>query len=327
VPGITFPYERLPGFSRVQRGDAIVFNFPPDDAPTDRKVHYIKRVIGMPGDTLAVRDKLVHIDGEPLPLGRGMMQTWTVTKSDPRYQIPRSRMDAIGIEQIQPTQSATTVRMLATPAAVRQVQEWSWVESVEPYVTTNDSYNGLMYPADRDYTRDNYGPVHIPAEGETVRLTTRNWPVYKPVITQYEGKDARQMTDSTFAIEGERTTTYTFTQDYFFVMGDNRDNSEDSRFWGFVPMTHIVGKAVITYFSWDYQSWMPRFGRILDPIEGSEVFRDEPVGPHRPDSTTARRRPQSSPVPTVPHAPEEPYAHSARLPSPATTTESSRSAS
>jgi signal peptidase I len=289
VPGISFPYTRLSGFSSVQRGDPIVFNYPPDEGPIDRKVHYIKRVIGLPGETLAVRDKLVHVGGQSLPLGEGMQQYWRVTKSDSRYQIPRANMEEIGISEVKPTQSATTVRILGTPAAARRVQAYSWVTDVRPYVVENSNYSDLMYPSGRGYTPDNYGPVHIPEKGETVTLTDENWPVYRPVIVRHEGQDARQMTDSTFAIEGRRTTTYTFRQNYYFVMGDNRDNSKDSRFWGFVPMDHVVGKAVITYFSWDHERWVPRFGRILNPIEDDEVFREQTVLQQLSDSTTVRR--------------------------------------
>ncbi|MCS3939339.1 signal peptidase I [Salinibacter ruber] len=301
LPGVTFPYHRLPGFSEVQRGDPIVFNYPPDDEPIDRKVHYVKRVIGMPGDTLSVRDKLVHIDGDPLPLGRGMQQYWTVTKSDARYQIPRRRMEEMGISEVRRTNRAETVRVLATPEGAKQMRQRSWVRSIEPYVLNSDEYNDLMYPSGRGYTPDNYGPVHIPAKGTTVRLTDRNWALYRPVIVRYEGHDARQMTDSTFAIDGARTSTYTFQQDYFFAMGDNRDNSQDSRFWGFVPMDHVVGKAVLTYFSWDHEAWLPRFGRILRPIADAGVFREQPVmnelsggqtaGVPLPDSSSRARPP------------------------------------
>jgi signal peptidase I len=293
LPGVRFPAVRLPGFGAVERGDAVVFNYPPDRGPVDRKLHYIKRVIGMPGEAIAVRDKVVHIDGDPLPLGRGMQQYWTVTKSDARYQIPRSKLTELNIGDVKPTRDASTVRLLATPAAIRQVSTWPWIDSVSPYVMQSSNYNSMMYPSGRGYTPDNYGPVDIPAKGETVRLTAENWSIYRPVIVRYEGHAARQMTDSTFAIDGQRTSSYTFEQDYYFVMGDNRDNSQDSRFWGFVPMDHIVGKAVITYFSWDAQQWLPRFGRIFNPIEGGEIFRERTVMKQLPDSvvqSTARRQ-------------------------------------
>ncbi len=277
LPGVTFPYTRLPGFSEVQRGDPIVFNYPPDEGPVDRKVHYVKRVIGMPGETLSVQDKVVHVDGKPLPLGHGMQQYWTVTKTDARYQIPRTRMEEIGISEVRRTQEAETVRILATPEGVRRISQRSWVQSIKPYVMRDEEYGKRMYPSGQGYTPDSYGPVHIPEKGETVKLTAKNWAVYKPIIVKYEDHAAQQMTDTTFAIDGERTTTYTFQQDYFFAMGDNRDNSQDSRFWGFVPMTHVVGEAVLTYFSWDHEEWVPRFGRIMRPVADNGVFRDQTV--------------------------------------------------
>ncbi|MEF8815932.1 MAG: signal peptidase I [Salinibacter sp.] len=289
LPGVTFPYHRLPGFSEVERGDPIVFNYPPDEGPIDRKVHYVKRVIGMPGDTLSVQDKLVHVDEEPLPLGRGMQQYWTVTKSDARYQIPRARMEEMGISEVRRTDRAETVRVLATPAGARQISQRSWVRSITPYILTDDEYSEIMYPSGQGYTPDNYGPVHIPAKGETVALTAQNWDLYRPVITRYEGRAARQMTDSTFAIDGARTTTYTFQQDYFFAMGDNRDNSQDSRFWGFVPKDHVVGKAVLTYFSWDHEAWLPRFGRIMRPIADDGIFREQSALDPLPKGQTADR--------------------------------------
>lgn len=289
VPGVSFPYTRISGFTDVQRGDPIVFNYPPDEGPIDRKTHYIKRVIGLPGDTLAVRDKMVHVNGRPLPLGHGMQQHWLVRKTGPRHQIPRNQMEEIGVSEVTPTQSATAVRVTATPEGIRRVSEFSWVESVEPYVLPGSAFNGELYPSSRGYTPDNYGPLHVPAKGETVTLTAANWTAYRPIITRYEGHDARQMNDSTFAIDGERTTTYTFQQDYFFAMGDNRDNSQDSRFWGVVPMDHVVGKALLTYFSWDHEEWLPRVGRILNPIEDDEVFREGDVLEQIPDSLSARR--------------------------------------
>ncbi|MFO8098556.1 MAG: signal peptidase I [Salinibacter sp.] len=290
VPGVSFPYTRVGGFADVQRGDPIVFNYPPDDGPVDRKTHYVKRVIGLPGDTLSVRDKMVHINESPLPLGHGMQQHWLVRKTEARYRIPRNRMDDLGISEVTPTESASAVRITATPTAVRELSTFSWVESIEPYVLPASAFNGELYPPDRGYTPDNYGPLHVPEKGETVTLTAGNWAAYQPIITKYEGHDARQMTDSTFAIDGEQTTTYTFQKDYIFAMGDNRDNSQDSRFWGVVPMDHVVGKAILTYFSWDHEAWLPRIGRIMNPIEDDDVFRDEPVLEQLPDSVTAARR-------------------------------------
>jgi len=101
----------------------------------------------------------------------------------------------------------------------------------------------------------------------TVSLTEENWEVYQKVMSRFEGHETGRTSDGGFVVDGQNVTEYTFGQDYYFAMGDNRDNSEDSRFWGFVPMDHVVGKALVVYFSWDKDSMLPRFGRLFHIID------------------------------------------------------------
>lgn len=267
LPGVELPYFRFPGFTEVHRGDAIVFNYPAEEKPIDRKMHYIKRVMGLPGERIEVAQKTVFVDGEPQPLMEGMQQWWNVYKTDARVHLSASRLRSIGIDSVAATIDPALVRVVATEEAVRQIESWSYIDRVEPFIAPeNAGYSAIMYPPGRGYTPDNYGPIYIPREGETITLTMEDWPVYEPVIRRYEGHRTRVLPDGTFEIDGERVTSYTFEQNYYFVMGDNRDNSEDSRFWGFVPMDHVVGKAILIYFSWDQDRYLPRFGRIFKVI-------------------------------------------------------------
>ncbi len=271
IRGLELPWTRLPGFTSVKRGDAVVFNWPGDDEPhIDRKMHYIKRVVGLPGDSLAVVRKVVHINGESQPLGANMQQHWYAYKTDARVQLPSARLGELGIDEVVPTVNPTVVRVLATEEAVTRLRELSYVDRVTPAIARESSgYSTHMYPGGVGYTPDNYGPVLIPSEGMTVPLTEVNWRMYETVITRYEGHTTSQVEDQ-YLVDGEPADTYTFSQNYYFVMGDNRDNSEDSRFWGFVPFDHVVGKAVMVYFSWDDQASSlaskVRFGRLFSLI-------------------------------------------------------------
>jgi len=267
VKGLTLPHTRLPGFTSIQRGDVVVFNYPPEDLPIDRKTHYIKRVVGLPGDTLWIQNKVVYINGQPQPLRPSMQQLWRVIKTDPRVVLPEVRLRELGIEEVQPTPDPRQVLLIATSAAAAAMADWPYVERIEPFVLPGGSqYSELMYPPGEGYSPDQYGPIVIPARGQTIILTDANWPIVEPVIRRYEGHTTGRRQDGTFLIDGQPATTYTFAQDYYFVMGDNRDNSEDSRFWGFVPMDHIVGKALFVYFSWDSQHHLPRFERLFTRI-------------------------------------------------------------
>jgi signal peptidase I len=265
--GIELPHGRLPGFSQVQRGDNIVFNYPPEVRPIDRKMHYIKRVVGMPGDNLEIRDKLVIAGGDTLPFSSEMQQYWSIYKRDARVRLSTASLHALGVTDIAQTADPGLVRIVATRDAVSEIETWPWVDRVEPYIAPgNIGYSDIMYPAGRGYTPDNYGPIRIPAEGQTVDISDQNWVWLEDVIRNYEGRDVRILENGSVEIDGLQTNRYTFTQDYFFVMGDNRDNSEDSRFWGFVPMDHVVGKALLVYFSWDAERRSPRFSRMFSRI-------------------------------------------------------------
>lgn len=267
--GIEVPHTRFPGFTTVKRGDAVVFNYPAEEKPIDRKMHYIKRVVGMPGEQIEVRNKVVYVNGQPLPLQAGMQQFWNVYKKDQRVRLSGARLRELGVTEVTTTADPNVDRILATKKAAKQVEALPYVERIDPAVAPhNAGYGALMYPPNRDYTPDDYGPIDIPQKGQTITLTVENWPIIAPVLTSYEGHTVRMFPDSTFEIDGRLAEKYTFKQDYYFVMGDNRDNSEDSRFWGFVPMDHIVGKALVIYFSWNRgEDLLPRFDRMFTMIK------------------------------------------------------------
>lgn len=273
VPGLELPYTRLPGFSEVERKDAFVFNWPGDDLrlPIDRRQHYVKRAIGMPGDTYEIIDGVVHIDGQPLPDGEGYQHAYFVIKKDARTPLSPTRLKEMGAKEVYAQSDPGYVVMVATKPVADAVAALPYVERVERTREPEPGQPGYIdnkWPQGQGYTSYNYGPIELPAEGQTFTFTGENWPYLAAVINAHEGHRAERRADGTFLIDGRPAAAYTFSQDYFFAMGDNRDDSLDSRFWGPVPMNHVIGNSVMTYFSWNGAGGFPfvRFERILKPI-------------------------------------------------------------
>ncbi len=268
LDGVTLPDVRLPGFSTLHRGDVVVFNYPPENGPIDRKTHYIKRLVGLPGDTLAIVRKQVYVNGAPLPSYPGLQQRWVASSRSATFPIDELRARGGEVLSIRraPRRGAR-IAFEATEEVAREVAAWEAVASVEPLLaTTRDGMQPRTYPPGAGFTPDFYGPVYIPSRGDTLRLTDRTWSLYGPIIYRYEGHEARRLPDGRFEVDGAITDRYVVEQDYFFVLGDNRDNSQDSRYWGFVPMDHLVGKAVLIYFSWDLEQHRPRFDRLFRAV-------------------------------------------------------------
>lgn len=302
---IKFPYAKLPAMSDVKRNDCVVFNFPAGDSvvlerqneiydqivrdngrnfvwneytvigrPVDKRENYIKRCVGVPGDELEIIDSKLMINGELAYFDEGAQFNYVVVTDGTNLSSPNVQKKLnekkITTENVRGTSTFNEYQITLTDKAAEEMKEFFYVKSIQKIIRPKGvpGYGvNSIYPnnSQYDWTVDNFGPITVPKKGATVELNLKTLPLYKVIITRYELNELKVEGDKIW-INGKEATSYTFKLDYYWMMGDNRHNSQDSRYWGFVPEDHIVGKAVFIWLSRDSKLGRFRWERMFSLV-------------------------------------------------------------
>jgi signal peptidase I len=284
------PYFRLPGFEKIKNNDIVVFNWPRDtldnmyypsniriDKPRDKKTNYVKRCVGIPGDSLQIKDGIVFINGKELILPERAKPQYS-------YKVAYDGKTPIDFEfllkDMKVTDGAGFINDQKRDTIAFRALTFEGAERLRhiPGITAvirviNKGPEDGIFPDFKDgkpsvtnnWSCDNFGPIYIPQEGKTVKLDKKSLPFYKIIITEYEGNKLK-VEGNTIYINDKIATTYTFKQNYYWMMGDNRHNSLDARYFGYTPEDHIVGKPIFIWMSWDTN------GKGFDKIRWERVF-------------------------------------------------------
>lgn len=278
---VELPSYRLPGLRDVERGEPVVFNIPPIklndgiERPIDLKTYYVKRCVGIPGDRFEIIDKQIIVNGQPLANPPNMKFSYFVTA---REEINVRHFEKLKIKTDdyyragRTSDSQVVYRMFLTSTQRDALESLSFILAVEEELANASLSNEDIFPASKSgsWNEDAYGPITIPAKGMKMVVNDSTLAVYGEIIKLYEENETVVINNGELTVDGKQVDTYTFHQDYYFMMGDNRHNSLDSRFWGFVPENHILGKPLFIWFSMDSEADLlhkVRWERIFNVIE------------------------------------------------------------
>ena len=256
---IQLNYYRMKGLGDVERNDCVVFNYPADDAlfperPIDKKENYIKRCVGIPGDVIEIKNTDLYVNGEPQAITEKMRNQFRYFVKTDGTLFSERTLNKYNIYEGQILSRNGDYELMLNDESLAAIKRFTYVKKVEKIVidkVVKVNSPELIFPEDNfNWNLDNFGPIKIPQAGSQVDISADNVELYRRIIETYENNKL-EIIDGEIYINDKLASTYTFKMDYYWMMGDNRHNSLDSRYWGFVPEDHVVGKALFIWMSWD----------------------------------------------------------------------------